>query len=152
MIVREYLLDAEVVVQWLTGSGPWRDQLQWLGREYIDGRCRLAIPDVALLDIVAGLRRLPQVRTADVATALSLLGELRLELKPLTIGAAARAEALMRLCGVGMMQAIYMALGEQMGRPWVVAEMTEGIQQWGMALSLQELPGTENTLEAQEVA
>lgn len=135
-----YLLDAEVIVQWLTGSGTWQDRLRWLQQQYVEGRCGIALPDVALLDIVAALHRLPNIRPADVATALSLLQDMRLELRPLTIEAAARAEALMRLCGVSRMQAIYMALAEQTGWPWVVAEMTDGIQRWGMAVSLRELP------------
>lgn len=134
------VLDAEVVVQWLTGSGPWFDRLRWIRREYVEGRCGLALPDVALLDIVAALHRVPNIRPAQVAIALSLLQDMRLDLKPLTIEAAIRAEALMRLSHVSMTQGIYMALAEQTGWPWLMVDVPDTAKQWGMAISLQDLP------------
>jgi len=146
------VLDAEVIVQWLTGSGPWLDRLRWIRQEYVEGRCGLVLPDVALLDIVAALHRVPNIRPAEVAMALSLLKDMKLSLKPLTIEAAARAEALMRLSNVSMTQGIYMALAEQMGWPWLMAEVPEAAKQWGMAVSLQDLPGIANESPVQVLA
>lgn len=147
----DYLPDVPVVIQWLTGSGAWKDRVQSLQRDYVGGRCRLAMPDVALIYIVAELQRYPGMELAEMAIALSILKDLRIELKPLTIETASRAEALMRMCRVGMLQAVYMATSEQMGWRWIVAKMTNDIQRWGMATELKDLPGAGDAGRAQEV-
>jgi hypothetical protein len=62
-----------------------------------------------------------------------------------------RAEAVMQMCRVDMRQAVYMATAEHTGWPWVVTEMTDGIQRWGMAIALYDPPGIGDEKEAQEV-
>lgn len=64
---------------------------------------------------MASLQRDSGVTPATKAMALSSLDGLRIELQPFTIRAAARAEALLRMCQAEMRQAVYMATAKHLG-------------------------------------
>ncbi len=77
----KYVLDASVAAKWFTRTDEAdRHRAIALRTMHEAGRCRLVIPELALLEIVNAARLSERAEESDAARALGFLEKLRLEI------------------------------------------------------------------------
>ena len=108
-----YVLDASVVAKWFTRHAePDRTQALGLRRGYLEGRFRLLIPGLCLLEVANAIRFSPRARQEDVAAALDALRMLDPEVQGTDWALLNKANAVAWTWKTTLYDALYVALAE----------------------------------------
>lgn len=118
-----YVLDASVVLAWFAEAERC-PQARFIRQRHILGRCRLILPDLALMETVIILRARPFFTEADVKAALTQLENLQLEIHSLSWDLARKAVAIAEAYGIGLTCALPVALAESLGCPLLTIDGT----------------------------
>lgn len=118
-----YVLDASVAAKWFTGHGEAdRDKAFALRELHRTRRCRLVVPEFGLLEVLNAVRFSPRASEADTAEALAGLKDLDLQIGPLNWDLLRKATAIAWGYRVALYDAVYVALAELLGYPFVTAD------------------------------
>lgn len=116
-----YVLDASVLLVWFA-NGEGRSQARFIRQHHTAGRCRLVVPDLALLEATIVFRAYPRFTDADVTEALMQLEGLHLDIHPLSWDLMRRAVTIAALYDIGLNRAISVALAESLGCPMLTMD------------------------------
>ena len=118
-----YILDASVAAKWFTRHDESdREKALALRDLHRTRRCRLAVPEFALLEIINAVRFSPRAKEADTSAALAALRDLDLQREALDFDLLRKATAIAWGYGVALYDAAYVALAEHIGFPLVTAD------------------------------
>lgn len=118
-----YVLDASVAAKWFIRHGETdREKALALRELHRTRSCRLVIPEFGLLEILNAVRFSPRAQEADTAEALALLKDLQLQVEPLNWDLFRKATAIAWGYGVALYDAVYVALAEILGFPFITAD------------------------------
>jgi predicted nucleic acid-binding protein len=137
-----YVLDASVAAKWFTRhSEADRERAIALRDLHRSGRCRLVIPEFALLEVLNAVRYSPRADEEDTAVALAVLRDLQLEIERLDSDLLRKAVATGWAYGVALHDALYVALAERLGFPLVTSDhrLLRSMQGHSIVLSLRDL-------------
>lgn len=119
----KYVLDASVAAKWFTTHDePHRAKAAEIRSLHVEGRCKLVIPEFALLEIANAVRYSARADEEAVARAMTLLEQLRLEVVPLDWELLRKANAVAWGYGTALYDAAYVALAEREGVPLLTAD------------------------------
>ena len=120
---RGYVLDASVAAKWFVSQEEEdRDRAIAMRARHVAGECQLILPEFALLEIVNAIRYSPRAKEADGATAVELLRDLHLEIRPLSWDLLRKANAIAWAYKIAVYDAAYVALAESVGFPLLTAD------------------------------
>lgn len=118
-----YVLDASVLVKWfLHKEEADRDRALALRELHISGRSIIFVPQLALLEVLNAIRFAPKAKEEDGETALEALRDLHLEIKPPDYDVLRKSNAVAWAYKITIYDALYVALAEQMGYPFITAD------------------------------
>lgn len=118
-----YILDASVAAKWFTRHGESdREKALALRDLHRTRRCRLVVPEFALLEIINAVRFSPRAKESDTSAALASLRDLDLQREALDWDLLRKAAAIAWGYGVALYDAAYVALAESIGFPLVTAD------------------------------
>ena len=118
-----YILDASVAAKWFTGHAEADREVALTLREFHrTQRCRLVVPEFGSLEVLNAVRFSPRATEADTAEALAGLKDLDLPIEPLSWDLLRKATAIAWGYRVALYDAVYVALAEVMGFPFVTAD------------------------------
>lgn len=118
-----YVLDASVAAKWFTRHAEAdRDKALALRELHRRRRCRLVVPEFGLLEVLNAVRFSPRAEEADTTMALTVLSDLQLQIEPLNWDLLRKATAITWGYGVALYDAVYIALAELVGFPFVTAD------------------------------
>jgi len=134
-----YVLDASVVLAWFAEAERC-PQARLIRQRHILGRCRLILPDLALMETVIILRARPFFTEADVRAALTQLEALQLDVQSLSWDLARKAVAIAEAYGIGLTCAVPVALAESLGCPLLTTDGTlvETLKGYSLIVNLAE--------------
>ncbi len=119
----QYVLDASVAVKWFTRHHePDREKALALRELHRTRRCRLALPEFGLLEVLNAVRYSPRAKEADTSAALAILTDLQLQLEPLDLNLLRKTTAIAWGYGITLYDATYIALAERLGFPFLTAD------------------------------
>lgn len=120
-----YVVDASILVKWfLHQRDADRDRALALRELHISGRSTLFIPQLALLEVLNVVRFSPKAKEEDAELALEALQDLHLETKPLEPDLLRKANAIAWAYKITIYDALYVALAEQVGYPFITSDET----------------------------
>ncbi len=137
-----YVLDASVAAKWFTRHDESdRRKAVALRALHQSGRCRLVVPEFALLEVINAVRFRDRAEEADAARALGFLESLRLEIAPLDWELLRQATAIAWAYQVALHDAAYVALAERRGYPLLTADevMTRKMKGHGIVVRLKDV-------------
>lgn len=137
-----YVLDASVAAKWFTRQEePDREKALALRELHRSHRCRLVVPELALLEVMNAIRFSPRAQEADTSAALSLLSDLGLQREPLDWELLRKATAIAWGYRITVYDAVYVALAERVGFPLLTADddMVRRMKGHSIVLRLGEL-------------
>lgn len=104
-------------------------------------RCQLIIPEFALLEVLNAILFSPRVQEPDLATALQTLRDIELQIEPLEWGFLGRAIGIGWTYRLALYDAVYVALAETLGLPFVTADdaLSRKMRGHGHVVRLREL-------------
>lgn len=118
-----YVLDASVAAKWFISRGEVdRERALALRELHRTQRCRLVVPEFALLEVLNAVRFSPRATEEDTAEAMAGLRDLDLEIPRLEWDALRKATAIAWGYRVALYDAAYVALAELLGYPFVTAD------------------------------
>lgn len=118
-----YVLDASVAAKWFTRHDEAdREKALSLRELHRTRRCRLTLPEFGLLEILNAVRYSPRAKETDTTAALSVLGDLQLEVEPLGWDLLRKATAIAWGYEITLYDAAYIALAERLGYPFLTAD------------------------------
>ena len=118
-----YVVDASVLVKWfLYQQEADRDRALALRDLHISGRSTIYVPQLALLEVLNAVRFSPKAKEEDGETALEALHDIHLETKPPEVDLLRKANAIAWAYKITIYDAIYIALAEQVGFPFITAD------------------------------
>lgn len=118
-----YVVDASVLVKWfLHKEEADRDRALALRELHISGRSIIFVPQLALLEVLNAIRFAPKAKEEDGETALEALRDLHLEIKPPDYDVLRKSNAVAWAYKITIYDALYVALAEQMGYPFITAD------------------------------
>ncbi len=122
-IHNQYILDASVAAKWFTRHDEAdREKALALRELHRTRRCRLAVPEFGLLEILNAVRFSPRARKVDTSEALAVLRDLQLQIEPLDWDLLRKATAIAWAYGLALYDAAYVALAERLGFPFLTAD------------------------------
>ena len=120
-----YVVDASILVKWfLHQQDADRDRALALRELHVSGRSTLFIPQLALLEVLNVVRFSPKAKEEDGELALEALQDLHLETKPLEPDLLRKANAIAWAYKITIYDALYVALAEQVGYPFITSDET----------------------------
>ncbi len=137
-----YVVDASVLVKWfLYQQEADRDRALALRDLHISGRSTIYVPQLALLEVLNAVRFSPKAKEEDGETALEALHDLHLETKPPEVDLLRKANAIAWAYKITIYDAIYVALAEQVGFPFITADevMVKKLKGHSIVVPLREL-------------
>jgi predicted nucleic acid-binding protein len=137
-----YVVDASVIVKWfLHHQEADRDRALALRDLHISGRSTIYIPQLALLEVLNVIRFSPKGNEEDGETALEALQDLNLETKSADVNLLRKANAIAWAYKITFYDAIYVALGEQVGYPLITADeaMVKKLKGHSIVVPLRDL-------------
>jgi predicted nucleic acid-binding protein len=137
-----YVVDASILVKWfLYPRDADRDRALALRELHISGRSTLFIPQLALLEVLNVVRFSPKAKEEDGELALEALQDLHLETKPLEPDLLRKANAIAWAYKITIYDALYVALAEQVGYPFITSDenMIRKLTGHSIVLPLREL-------------
>jgi predicted nucleic acid-binding protein len=137
-----YVVDASVLVKWfLHQQEADRDRALALRELHISGRSIIFIPQLALLEVLNAIRFAPKAKEEDGETALEALRDLHLEIKPPDYDVLRKANAIAWAYKITIYDALYVALAEQVGYPFIAADevMVKKLKGHSIVVPLREL-------------
>ena len=137
-----YVVDASVLVKWfLHQQEADRDRALALRELHISGRSTIFIPQLALLEILNAVRFAPKAKEEDGEMALETLHDLHLETKPPEVDLLRKANAIAWAYKITIYDALYVALAEQVGYPFITADdmMLKKLKGHSIVVPLREL-------------
>ena len=118
-----YVVDASVIVKWfLHEKEADRDRALALRDLHISGRSTIYIPRLALLEVLNAIRFNPKADEESGETALETLQDLNLETKSAEVDVLRKANAIAWTYKITIYDALYVALAEQVGYPFVTVD------------------------------
>ncbi|MBI3449718.1 MAG: type II toxin-antitoxin system VapC family toxin [Acidobacteria bacterium] len=118
-----YVLDASVAAKWFTRHHESdRETAVALRGMHQAGRCRLIVPEFALLEILNAIRFSGRAEQGDAETAIRFLELLRLETVTLDWDLLRKATELAWEYELALYDAAYVALAERLGVPVLTAD------------------------------
>lgn len=118
-----YVVDASVLVKWfLYQQEADRDRALALRDLHISGRSTIYVPQLALLEVLNAVRFSPKAKEEDGETALEALHDIHLDTKPPEVDLLRKANAIAWAYKITIYDAIYIALAEQVGFPFITAD------------------------------
>jgi predicted nucleic acid-binding protein len=118
-----YVVDASVIVKWfLHHQEADRERALALRDLHISGRSKIYIPRLALLEVLNAIRFSPKGDEEDGETALETLQDLNLETKSADVNLLRKANAIAWTYKITIYDALYVALAEQVGYPFITAD------------------------------
>lgn len=119
----QYVLDASVAAKWFTRQDePDREKALALRELHRTRRCRLALPEFGLLEVLNAVRFSRRAGEKDTAEALTVLKGLQLQIEPLDWDLLRKATGIGWGYGVALYDAAYVALAERLGYPLLTAD------------------------------
>ncbi len=137
-----YVVDASVLVKWfLYQQEADRDRALALRDLHISGRSTIYVPQLALLEVLNAVRFSPKAKEEDGETALEALHDLHLETKSPEVDLLRKANAIAWAYKITIYDAIYVALAEQVGFPFITADevMVKKLKGHSIVVPLREL-------------
>jgi predicted nucleic acid-binding protein len=137
-----YVVDASVIVKWfLHHQEADRDRALALRDLHISGRSTIHIPRLALLEVLNAIRFSPRADEEAGETALEALQDLHLEIKPDDVAVLRKANAIAWAYKITIYDALYVALAEQVGYPFITADevMVKKLKGHSIVLPLREV-------------
>jgi predicted nucleic acid-binding protein len=120
-----YVVDASILVKWfLHQQDADRERALALRELHVSGRSTLFIPQLALLEVLNVVRFSPKAKEEDGELALEALQDLHLETKPLEPDLLRKANAIAWAYKITIYDALYVALAEQVGYPFITSDET----------------------------
>jgi predicted nucleic acid-binding protein len=147
-----YVLDASVVLAWFTEAKRC-PQARLIRQRHALGRCRLILPDLALVETAIVLRARPSFTEVDVRAALSQLEDLQLEIQSLSWELARKAVTLAEAYAIGLTRAVSLAMAESLGCPMLTTDrvlLDKKSKDSSMILDLSELDALESILTMED--
>jgi len=137
-----YVVDASVLVKWfLYQQEADRERALALRELHISGRSMIHIPELALLEVSNAVRFSPKAKEEDGEVALEALQDLHLQTKPLDFDLMRKANAIAWAYRITIYDALYVALAEQVGYPFITADevMVKKLKGHSIVVPLKEL-------------
>ena len=137
-----YVVDASVLVKWfLYQQEADRDRALSLRELHISGRSTIHIPQLALLEVLNAIRFAPKAKEEDGELAFEALQDLHLSTKPPDADLLRKANAIAWAYQITIYDALYVALAEQVGYPFITADdaMAERLRGHSIVVPLREL-------------
>jgi predicted nucleic acid-binding protein len=137
-----YVVDASVLVKWfLHHQEADRDRALALRDLHISGRSTIYIPELALLEVLNAIRFSPKADEEDGETALETLQDLNLGTKAADTDLLRKANAIAWAYKITIYDALYVALAEQVGFPFITADevMVKKLKGHSIVVRLREL-------------
>lgn len=132
-----YVLDASVAAKWFTRQEEAdREKALALRELHRTRRCRLVMPEFALLEILNAVRYSSRAEEEDAVSALVSLRDLQLQMEPLDWDLLRRAITIAWRYRVTLYDAAYVALAENLGFPFLTADEALSKQMKGHRLVL----------------
>ncbi len=119
----QYVLDASVAAKWFTRQAETdREKALALRELHRTRRCRLAVPEFGLLEILNAVRFSSRAGEVDTSEALAVLRDLQLQIEPLDWDLLRKATAIAWAYRLALYDAAYVALAERLGFPLLTAD------------------------------
>lgn len=135
-----YILDASVAAMWFTRHGD-REKALALRDLHRRRRCRLVVPEFALLEIINAVRFSRRAKEADTSAALAALRDLDLQIELVEWDLLRKATAISWGYQVALYDAVYVALAERQGFPLLTADevLVKKMKGHSIVLRLKEM-------------
>ncbi len=118
-----YVVDASVAAKWFTRHQEGdREEALALRELHRSRRCRLIVPEFALLEVLNAVRFSARAGEGDVLAALAVLDDLQLQIEPLNWDLLRKAVAIAWAYRIAVYDAAYVALAERLGFPFLTAD------------------------------
>jgi predicted nucleic acid-binding protein len=137
-----YVVDASVIVKWfLHHQEADRDRALALRDLHISGRSTIFIPQFAYLEILNAIQFSRKANEEDGETALETLQDLNLETRAGDVNLLRKANAIAWAYRITLYDALYVALAEQVGYPFITADevMVKKLKGHSIVVPLREL-------------
>jgi predicted nucleic acid-binding protein len=137
-----YVVDASVLVKWfLHHQEADRDRALALRDLHVSGQSKLFVPQLAFLEILNAIRFSSTGGEEDGETAIEVLWDLHLEVKPPESDLLRKTNAISWAYKITIYDALYVALAEQVGFPLITAdkEIIKKLQGHSIVIPLDEL-------------
>ena len=137
-----YVVDASVIVKWfLYHQEADRDRALVLRDLHISGRSIIYVPQLALLEVLNAIRFSPKATEEDGGMALEALQDLNLKSKAADRDLLRKTNAIAWAYKITMYDAVYVALAEQLGFPFITADdvMVKKFKGHSIVVPLREL-------------
>jgi len=118
-----YVLDASVAAKWFTKHDEAdREKALALRELHRTRQCSLVLPEFGLLEILNAIRFSPRAAEADTSAALAALRDLELQVELVDWDLLRKATAISWTYKVALYDAVYVALAERQGFPFLTAD------------------------------
>jgi predicted nucleic acid-binding protein len=136
-----YVGDASVLVKWFFHQEVDRDRALALRDLHTSGRSTIYIPELALLEVLNAVRFSPKADKEDGEAALETLQDLNLETKAADLNLFRKANPIAWTYKITIYDALYVALGEQVGYPLITADeiMVRKLKGHSIGVRLREI-------------
>lgn len=137
-----YVLDASVAAKWFTKHDEAdREKALALRELHRTRRCSLVLPEFGLLEILNAIRFSPRAAEADTSAALAALRDLELQIELVDWDLLRKATAISWAYKVALYDALYVALAERQGFPFLTADevLVKKMKGHSIVLRLREM-------------